>query len=91
MLMKCLTCGSRISTKWLFLALPWSNYRCDQCGSVFAGTISRFILNSVVIGILGYFVIQVIKSKMPPLILLPLTALALVLLICDLPWQIKKV
>ena len=91
MLLKCSTCGARISTRWLFLALPWSRYTCARCGSVFAGTLLRTASTSIVVGVLGYIVIQVIKGKMSPIFLLPALAVALLLFLGNLPRQMKKV
>ena len=90
MVIKCLTCGSKISRTWLFLGLPWSRYTCSQCGSIFCGTIPRLVINSVAVGATGYFLIPAIKGKVSPFLLLPLIGLALVLFFVDLPWQIKK-
>jgi len=90
-LIKCLTCASRISKTWLFLGLPWSKYTRAQCGSMFSGTILRFVLNTIAVGVAEYFVIRVLKGMMTPFLLLPLTALLLVLFFVHLPWQITKV
>ena len=58
---------------------------------MFAGTILRFVLNSIAVGVVGYFVIRVLKGKTTPLLLLPTIGLAIVLFLFDLPWQVKKV
>lgn len=91
MLVKCKKCSTRISKTWLFLGLPWSNYKCKKCGSLFAGTILRFFLNAIVVGVLGFFLIKALKGTANPLFLPPLIGLALVLILGNLPWQIKKV
>jgi hypothetical protein len=91
MLIKCSTCGRRIPPGWLFLGLPWSKHRCAQCGTVFSGTILRFVLVSISTGLLGYVLFGVIKGKTDPLLLpLPLV-LTLTVLFLNLPWQLKKV
>lgn len=89
--MKCSTCQTRFSADWLILALPWSKYTCKQCGSVFAGTILRTLLTSIVVGVLGYVLFPVLKGKTSPLFLLPLLAVALVLFLGDLPLLVKRV
>ena len=90
-MMKCSTCGTRISTGWLVLALPWSKYICARCGSVFAGTLLRTFSTTILVGVLGYIVIQVIKGKMSVVFLVPLVALALLLFLGNLPKQIKRI
>lgn len=89
--MRCSTCGTRVSNAWLFLGLPWSKYTCARCGSVFSGTVLRFVLTSTAVGLLGYVVMRVLKSKMNPALLPPVVALTLVLLLVNLPGQIKRV
>ena len=91
MFIRCSTCGARVSKTWLFLGLPWSTYTCAQCGSVFSGTIVRFLMTSVAVGLLGYVLIRVLKGKMIPALLPLAIGLALVLLLVNLPGQIKKV
>ena len=91
MILSCLKCGTRISGKWLFLALPWSTYRCSQCGSVFAGTLLRLVATSLAVSVFGYVVIAVIKGKMGPITLVLPGAIALALLVLRLPGQIKEV
>ena len=91
MLMKCSTCGSRISRTWLILGLPWSKYTCAQCGSVLAGTILRLVQNTIAVGVVGFFVMRVLKGRMSPLLLLPMIAVALVLFLANLPGQIRRV
>ena len=90
-MIKCSKCGSRISITWLFLGLPWSEYSCTRCGSIYAGTILRFVLNTIAIGVIGYFAIRMIKGRMTPLLMPPMVGLILVLFLVNLPWQIKKV
>jgi DNA-directed RNA polymerase subunit RPC12/RpoP len=90
-LIKCSTCGSRVSRRWLLLGLPWSKYRCVQCGSVFAATTLRFVLTSVAVGIVGYVLIRVVKGMMSPVLLIPAVGLTLLLLLVSSPWQIRKV
>jgi len=91
MLIKCLTCGERISPVWLVLGMPWSKHTCSSCGSVYAGTFLRMLLISVSTGILGFVLFGAIKGNANPLILpLPL-ALTLAVLFLDFPMQIKKV
>ena len=91
MLIKCATCGKRISMKWLTLAMPWTKYTCEQCGLVYAGTLLRLLMISLSTGILGYVLIGVIKGKTGVLLLpLPL-AVTLVVLYVNLPMQIKRV
>jgi hypothetical protein len=91
MLIKCTTCGERISMKWLTLGMPWSKYTCAQCRSVYAGTLLRLIMVSLCTGVLGYVLIGVVKGKIDFWFLpLPL-ALTLAVLYLDLPKQIKKV
>ena len=89
--MKCSKCGARISRKWLILGLPWSRYTCAGCGSVFAGSILRFAVNSFVLGLLGFLLIRVVKGKTSPVFLIPVAVLALVVLLADLPGQIGEV
>ena len=91
MLLKCSTCGTRISKGWLFLALPWSKYTCARCGSVLAGTVFRTVLTSIAAFVLGYILLQVLKGRMSPLTLLPAVALTLVLFLFNLPRQIKMI
>lgn len=91
MWMKCTTCGTRISKGWLFLGLPWSKYTCARCGSIFSGTFFRSALISIATGVLGYFLISVIKGKMSPVLLCPTAAVTLILLFFNLPKQIKKI
>jgi hypothetical protein len=90
-LMKCPTCGLRISAKWLFIGLPWSKYRCKRCGSVLAGTLVRLVLTSIAVGVAGYVLLGVLKGRMSAAALVPTIALALVLLLGHFPWQVKKV
>jgi hypothetical protein len=90
-LMKCPTCGLRISRAWLILGLPWSKYTCTRCGSVLAGTILRFVQNTIAVGVVGFFLMRVLKGRMSPLILLPMVVLALVLFLANLPGQIRRV
>jgi hypothetical protein len=89
--MKCTECDTRISITWLFLALPWSKYTCKKCGTIFAGTLFRFISITAEISLLGYLAIRSIKGRTSPIILLPLIVLGLMLILLDLPGQIKKV
>jgi len=89
MLMKCSHCGTQISKKWLFLGLPWSKYTCSKCGAVIGGTILRFIQNTIIIGICGYFSIQVLKGFITPFLLIPIIVLILVFFLVNLPGQIK--
>lgn len=91
MVVRCSTCGTRISAAWLFLGLPWSKYTCEQCGSVFAGTILRFALTSIAVGVLGFVLIRVVKGWMTPTALLLPVGVALALLLLRLPGQIRKV
>lgn len=91
MLMKCLKCSTRISTKWLILGLPWSKYKCIQCGSVFAGTILRFVQNTIVIGVVGFILLRVVKGKASPIILPPIILISFILFLANLPGQIKNV
>jgi hypothetical protein len=64
---------------------------CAQCGSVFAGTFLRLVLNSVAVGVLGFLVIRALKGGIAPVILLPAVGVTLVLLLFNLPWQMKKI
>ena len=91
MLLKCSACGTRVAKTWLLLGLPWSKYTCDQCGSVFAGTIVRLLLTSIAVGVLGYALIRVLKGKTHPAVLVPVVGLTLILLLANLPGQIKRV
>ena len=91
MMISCSTCGARISTAWLFLGLPWSRYTCEQCGSVFAGTVLRFVLISIAVGVLGFVLIRVVKGWITPTALILPTGVALSLLLLRLPGQIRKV
>ncbi len=91
MLIKCLTCGARISPKWLLLAMPWSTYACSECGTVFGGTPFRTVLSSLAVGVVGYIVIAVIKGRMAPTTLILPVAVALAVLLLRLPGQIRKV
>jgi hypothetical protein len=90
MLLKCTTCGARISARWLFLAMPWSRYTCTGCGSVFAGTPARLVLSSLAVFLLGYVVLGVIKRGTSPTLLLAALALTLAVLTLDLPLQLKR-
>jgi hypothetical protein len=58
---------------------------------VYAGTNLRFVLNTIVVGIVGFVAIRVIKGKTPLSLLIPLIGLTLVFFLVELPWQIKKV
>ena len=91
MLITCQACGRRFSLKWLFLALPWSKYKCPGCGAVYAGTILRLVLTSVAVGVVGYVLIAVIKGRMASATLVAPVALALAVLLLRLPGQIRKV
>ena len=91
MLLACLTCGARIRSRWLFLALPWTRYRCLRCGSVFEGTLLRLALTSVAAGAVGYVLIAVVKARANPLVLIPSVAVGFALFTLRLPGQIKKV
>jgi DNA-directed RNA polymerase subunit RPC12/RpoP len=90
MVIKCSTCGERVSVGWLFLGLPWSKYTCVRCGSVVGGTLVRLVMISISTGLLGYVLFGAIKGRINILWLpLPLV-LTLVILFLDLPMQIKK-
>ena len=91
MLQMCLKCGERISTKWLFLGLPWSTYTCGRCGSVFAGTHLRLLLTSIAVGVVGYVLIAAIKGRMSPAVLVAPALVSLALFLLRLPWQIREV
>lgn len=91
MLLKCRTCGTRVSAKWLFLAMPWSRYACIRCGSVFAGTILRLALSSLAVFLLGFVVLGVVKRGTNPVLLMPALALALAVLTLDFPLQLKRI
>ena len=54
-------------------------------------TILRLVQNTVMVGVLGFFVIRALKGKTTPLVVLPMIGLALVLFLANLPRQIKKV
>jgi hypothetical protein len=90
MLLRCTTCGERVSARWLLLAMPWSKYTCGRCGAVFAGTFVRLAISSLAVFLLGYVVLGVIKRGTNPALLLPALALVLVVLTLDLPAQLKK-
>jgi hypothetical protein len=90
MFLKCTTCGTRVAGRWLFLAMPWSEYTCAGCGTVFGGTILRLVMSSLAIFLLGYVVLGVVKRGTNPVLLLPTLALALAVLTLDLPLQLKK-
>jgi hypothetical protein len=91
MLIACLKCGTRVSTKWLLLGMPWSKYTCSQCGSVLAGTALRFVLTSLAVGVLGVVLISVVKGRMGPFALVLPLAVAAAVLLLRLPGQIRKV
>ena len=91
MLIKCTTCGERISMKWLTLGMPWSKYTCVQCGSVYAGTLLRLSIISISTGVLGYVLIGVIKGKTGIPFLPLLLAVTLAVLYLNFPGQIKRV
>lgn len=91
MWIRCPTCRDPISKRWLVLAMPWSSYTCKECGTVCAGTVIRFLLVTISIGVLGYVLIPAVKGKTDLLwIPLPL-ALTLAVLFLDFPGQIKRV
>jgi predicted RNA-binding Zn-ribbon protein involved in translation (DUF1610 family) len=90
-LMKCPTCGTRVSRSWLLLGLPWSKHSCAECGSVLAGTILRFIQNSIAVGVIGVFIIRIVKGKTTPIILPLIIGLGLILFLFNLPGQIKTI
>ena len=90
-LLKCNVCGLRVSTRWLLLALPWSNYTCARCGSVIAGTFVRSAVTSVVVFILGYVLLQVIKGRMSAVVLVPALGVTAAAFLLDLPHQLKTV
>jgi len=46
---------------------------------------------SVATGALGYVLISAVKGKMNPVYIVPLVALNLIVLFCNLPRQIKRV
>ncbi|UCG51642.1 MAG: hypothetical protein JSW58_15890 [Candidatus Latescibacterota bacterium] len=48
-------------------------------------------MNTIAVGVLGFFAIRVIKGGTNPLLLPPLIGLVLVLFLANLPGQIKKV
>ena len=56
-----------------------------------AGTLLRLVLVSLATGFLGYVLIGAIKGKGHPLLVVPAAIVALVVLLCDLPGQIKIV
>ena len=90
-LMKCPTCGSRISRSWLLLGLPWSKYSCSVCGSVLAGTILRFVQNTFAVGVIGILLIRIVKGKMTPIIFPLIIGIGLFLFLFNLPGQIKTI
>lgn len=90
MLIRCSTCGRRISPRWLFLGLPWSSYRCEGCGSVFEGTILRFALTSIAVGVLGILVISVIKGRATAVTLILPVIAVLALFLLPLPGQLRR-
>jgi hypothetical protein len=57
---------------------------------VLSGTILRFVQNTVVVGVTGYFAIRAVKGKTTPYLLIPLIGLILILFLANLPGQIKK-
>ena len=89
-MIRCPKCGRRIAPKWLFLGLPWSSYTCPDCSSVLGGTVLRFVLTSVAVGLLGIVVIGVMKGRMTPTTLILPLALALAVFLLPLPGQIKR-
>jgi len=90
-LIACLTCGTRVSARWLFLGMPWSTYTCPRCGSVLAGTPLRSVLTSLAVGVVGFVLISVIKGRMSPAALILPVGIALGLFLLRLPGQIKAV
>jgi len=90
-LLRCNACGLRVSTRWLLLAMPWSNYTCSRCGSVFAGTFVRSAVTSVLVFILGYVLLQVIKGRMSAVVLVPALGVTAAAFLVDLPRQLRTV
>jgi len=86
----CPICGTRVSTKWLLLGLPWSTYTCARCGSVLAGTLLRFVLSSLSVGVVSVVLLAVIKGRVSPAALAAPVVVALALLLLRLPWQIRS-
>ena len=91
MLIACLKCGTPVSVRWLFLGLPWGSYECPKCGARFAGTVLRFVLTSLAVGVVGYVLIAVVKGRMAPAALALPVCVALALLLLRFPGQIKSV
>lgn len=90
MLNRCSECGRPISARWLILGLPWSRYTCPRCGSVFEGTVLRFTLTSVSVGVLGVVLIGALKGRLSPALLLPLLLITAALFMLRLPGQIRR-
>ena len=89
--LSCTECGRRISLKWLLLAMPWSNYTCAHCSSVFAGTLLRTGVTSLTILILGYVLIQTLKGGMNPVLLVPAIGFTAAVFLLNLPHQLKTI
>jgi hypothetical protein len=91
MFVKCPDCGTRAPAGWLLFGFPGRKYTCAGCRSRIDGTVTRFVVTSVAVGVLGYTLFAVIRSSMNPASLLVMAVIAFALTFMDLPWQVKIV